>query len=202
MKRLFLIRHGATAQTSEFRYGGATDLPLCDKGHAQARAVARRLSREGIRDVFTSPLRRSLDTAREIAAPHQVEPRPVPQLREIDFGRWEGATFAELSCAYPYEVGTWLARPEDFAFPGGESVHLFLRRVEEAFDAIVSNSKGDCAVVAHAGVLRTALCRLCGWGFQHWYSFQLNTGSLTILEHCGSRAVVRTLNDTCHLEQE
>jgi len=199
MKKLFLIRHGSTEQNDERRYCGVTDIPLSIDGLEQARLAADRLSSENLSTIFSSPLVRSSQTAEKIAKPHQLKIKCIPGLREIDFGKWEGLTFDEICSKYPEEKNNWFESPRDLVFPDGESVIDLQCRATESIEDI-SNCPDNVAIVAHGGSLRVIICHLCGWPIEMLHSFELDTGSITILEHYGQTAMVKVLNDTCHLE--
>ena len=199
MKRLFLIRHGSTEQNDACRYFGVTDMPLSANGRHQAQLIADRLRSEHVIALFTSPLRRSLETAKVIAEPHQLEVETISGLREIDFGQWEGLTFDEIRSKNPDETSKWLKKPSTFVFPGGESVQEFRGRVLQALQDIL-NVSGTVVLVAHAGSLRIIICHLCGWPAKSFHSFVLDTASITVLERYDDTPIVKTLNDTCHLK--
>ena len=89
MTRILLARHGATVMTGD-RFAGSTDVLLGEEGRMQVRQLAARLSTEPLTAVYASPMQRTLETARVIAAPHRLPVRVSPGLREIDHGHWEG----------------------------------------------------------------------------------------------------------------
>ncbi|HJW88528.1 MAG TPA: histidine phosphatase family protein, partial [Dehalococcoidia bacterium] len=93
--RLYLARHGDTGAIE--RYYGSTDIPLSPRGREQAERLRDRLSGERIALVYSSDLQRALHTARVVASPHGQEPLPCPELREVDFGEYEGLTFSEIA---------------------------------------------------------------------------------------------------------
>src|SRR6478609_2575266 len=84
--RIFLIRHGATTLSAEDRFAGATDVPLSDEGREQAGRLAERLGGIPVAAVYASPLGRTMETARILAAPHRLEVHPRDGLREISHG--------------------------------------------------------------------------------------------------------------------
>src|SRR5260221_5023189 len=94
--RVFLIRHGATVLSAEDRFAGATDVPLSDEGRCQAGRLAIRLQSEPITAVYASPMGRTIETARILAEPHQLEVLQREGLREISHGHWEQMTRAEV----------------------------------------------------------------------------------------------------------
>jgi probable phosphoglycerate mutase len=88
--RLFLVRHGATQLSTEDRFAGSTDVELSEEGIFQAERLAARLADDSISAVYSSPLKRTLHTARILGGPHGLTPIIRDGLREIDHGHWEG----------------------------------------------------------------------------------------------------------------
>ena len=155
MKQVLLIRHGATAGNLERRYIGRTDEPLCEEGIRQITALRQKqLKAERI---FVSPMLRARQTA-EILFPHQNH-TVVEDLRETDFGIFEGKTAAELSGnpAYQQWVDGWCIGP----VPEGESKADLSERCCAAFCKTIAQVKdGECAAfVVHGGVIMALLER-------------------------------------------
>lgn len=153
MIEVYLIRHGATAGNLQRRYIGSTDEPLCDLGVRQVE----RLRTQGLRAdrLFVSPLLRARQTA-DILFPHM--PRVlVSDLRETDFGLFEGKTAAELADAPAYQA--WVDSQCAGPIPGGEEISRFKARCRAAFArAIGSIPDGSCAAfVVHGGVIMAIL---------------------------------------------
>ncbi len=99
--RIYLVRHGATELTAEDRFAGSTDVPLSDEGRDQIAELAERLRCDKLDAVYTSPMVRTLETARVIAAPHGLEPRSEPAFCEIDYprnGSWMGCRLRRICC--------------------------------------------------------------------------------------------------------
>lgn len=84
--RIYLIRHGATQLTEEDRFAGSSDVTLSDEGRRQIASLAERLKNEELDAIYTSPLIRTVETARILAAPHRLEPIAEPQLKESTTG--------------------------------------------------------------------------------------------------------------------
>src|SRR5690348_18311535 len=119
------------------RYAGLTDAPLTDAGIRQAVAAAKRLASAGIDSIVASPLQRTVRTAEEVAAVTGVPVLTHQDLRETDFGAWEGLTFAEVRERWPSELATWLADPS-VAPPGGASFDQVSERVTAALHRILA----------------------------------------------------------------
>src|SRR5262245_12026412 len=155
-----MLRHGETVGNSSVRYHGAADVPLSDAGRAQLRAAARGLRQEFFDLVVASPLRRSWEGATLVAAGAPV--RIEDGLREIDFGRWEGLSAAEIEHRDPVLYREWRARKPGFEYPGGEPRADFRRRVMEAFGRIEASGAESALLVGHKGVIRTLAEQLTG----------------------------------------
>lgn len=128
MAIVYLVRHGETTLNTEGRLqGGAIDAPLTAQGMAQAQAVANRLARslavnESPIRLQSSPLGRARETARLIAEQVPTTPMEIDErLREIDFGRWTGLTFAEVENTDAHLWAARVADPWNVRAPGGES---------------------------------------------------------------------------------
>jgi probable phosphoglycerate mutase len=118
MLNLLLTRHG-NAAAGDVVLGGRLDIPLTPAGHAEARALARRLAGIRIDRIVSSPMLRALETARTIASGRPVE--IDERLRELDYGRWEGLTRAEIDVRDPELWARWEGDPATTHPPGGES---------------------------------------------------------------------------------
>jgi len=162
--RVYLIRHGSTELSAEDRFAGAIDVKLSDEGRNQARLLGDRLAGENITAFYASPMERTVDTARLIAAPHNKEVTKVDDLREIAHGRWEGKTRAEVEAAFPKEYHRYEHDPFTSAPEGGESgldvtaraLPALLRLVEEHDDARL-------VVVSHKATIRLILSSMLGF---------------------------------------
>jgi broad specificity phosphatase PhoE len=119
MLHLLLTRHGLTTAGSRAVLGGQLDVGLTDEGRAQARALADRLAGIRIDRVISSPMQRALETAQVIATGRPVE--VDDRLREVDYGRWEGLTSAEIDAHDPELRERWERDPVATHPPGGES---------------------------------------------------------------------------------
>jgi len=127
--RIYLVRHGATQLTEEDRFAGSSDVNLSAEGQRQVASLAERLRNDKLDAIYTSPLARTVETARILASPHGLQPIPEPCLREIDYGRWEGLTRSEVERDFEAEYAIWQEDPFTIAPKGGERwLHNFGRR--------------------------------------------------------------------------
>lgn len=164
--RLVLVRHGQTEYNREGRWQGqGTDLPLTATGREQAEAVAGELAdRYGpacLAALYTSDLRRALETARILAARLGLEPRVDPALREMDHGLFEGRTKAEILARWPEAYAAFEADPRHVRRPEGDSYGDLAARIWPALERIAARHRGERAVVvSHGGPIRLVLARV------------------------------------------
>lgn len=197
MMRLLLVRHGETEWNREGRYQGHTDVELSTTGLWQAERLCDRLAEQRIDAVYSSDLKRALQTAQIITSKHNLAVIPCKELREIDFGELEGMTFDEIQRHYP----DWGGMSSDVSLPRGENLSQLTARIELFVSRLVEHS-GDriVLVVAHGGSLQVLVCILLGIGIEHWRQICLDSASLSAVESYREQAVLSLLNDTCHLE--
>jgi probable phosphoglycerate mutase len=161
--RLLLIRHGATTLSAEDRFAGAVDVLLSDEGRAQATLLAKRLASVKLAAVYASPLARTVETARLIAAPHDIAPTLTADLREIAHGRWEGLRRSEVEERFADEYAAWEADPFTFAPEGGETGLAVMSRALPVIREIVIRHSGEnVAIISHKATIRLLLCSLLG----------------------------------------
>ncbi len=196
-----LLRHGQTPLSDEKRFAGTGDVPLTEKGVAQAKAAAAALAaRGGIDEIVTSPLRRARRTAAEVAAATGLPVRVEDALRETDFGKWEGLSFAEARDQWPAEVTAWLAEPAAPP-PGGESVTDTGLRVAAALDALLATSPGrTLLIVSHVTPIKSLVTRALLAPPAAMHRMYLDVASLCEIDwYPDGRGVLRSFNDTAHL---
>ena len=193
---IYLLRHGEVEGASTRRFIGHLDVPLSAEGERQCAAQAERLRSVRLTALFSSDLGRSRRSAEIIGAPHGLRPTIVPALREMDMGRWDGLTAAQIKEREPIAFADWMSRVGEFPFPEGESVPDLIARVAPAFDAIVTAHAGrSIAIVAHGGPNRALLCRALGLPLGRLLAFGQDYAALTVLEEAAGSWALRRLNE-------
>ncbi len=199
--RIFLVRHGATQLTAENRFSGAVGVDLSDEGRWQAAQLGERLRHEGITALYTSPLSRTMETARIIGAAVSLEPEPREGLREISHGRWEGLTRAEVEDRFGDEYASWEEDPFTFAPEGGESGVAVLARALPVLREIVTRHAGErVLVVSHKATIRILISSVLGFDARG-YRDRLDQAPacLNVLDFRDAvRARLMVFNDTSH----
>jgi probable phosphoglycerate mutase len=161
MRPILIARHGETAWNALGKLQGHTDIALNDTGRDQARALAAGLVDAGITAVFTSDLSRARETGGIIAAALGLSaPAIDPELRERQFGVFEGLTRAECEAQHPAAWRDWVAQIG--APPGAEPRDESVQRLARALARIAAAEGGTALVVSHGGVMRLWLMTVLG----------------------------------------
>ena len=160
MPTLHFVRHGETDWNREGRIQGASDVPLSALGREQALELATTLGTRPIGALYSSDLRRALETAEPLAAQLDLPVVATAALRERDFGVNEGRVAAEVAAELGTEVGTrWLSPDE--RHPGGESMREVYERVAAFLDELLEDPPADeIALVASGGPIRIGTAHL------------------------------------------
>jgi len=198
--RVLLIRHARTAWNAERRVQGRTDTPLDEVGRAQAQALAAALRGRQFTAVYTSPLSRAVDTAKQLAIDAGVPLVEDERLLEYDFGAWEGLTFDELSLRYPQQLAESRKRPFTYHVPGAERPEEALRRVADFFAGLTTGGEGPVAVISHTLPIKISIAHLMGLDFDNINVLWLgNTGYTELSLKPNGRSLFYCINNTSHL---
>jgi probable phosphoglycerate mutase len=199
---LRLLRHGETPHTIEKRFSGTRfDPPLSERGQGQARAAAAHIASLGGTDVIVaSPLTRARQTAQAVADLLGLEVGIDEDLRECDFGDWDGLTFAEAQAKAGPALSKWMATPE-IAPPGGESLLQVAARVAEAQNRILRAHVGkNVLIVAHVGSIKMLVREALGAPISTIHRLQLAPASLcTVRWYADGNSAMHAFNETSYL---
>ncbi|MFI8458678.1 bifunctional RNase H/acid phosphatase [Kitasatospora sp. NPDC085464] len=199
-----LLRHGETPLTPEKRFSGSggSDPELSDKGRWQAERAAEALAARGsIQAVVASPMRRTRQTAETVAARLGLEVRYEDGLREVDFGDWEGLTFAEVQQRHPEDLSAWLGSAKAKPTGSAESFTTLTHRAGVARDKIIARYAGKTVlVVSHVSPIKTLVRLALGAPPDSMYRMELSAASICAVQYYSDgNASLRLLNDTSHL---
>ncbi|MER5762676.1 bifunctional RNase H/acid phosphatase [Streptomyces sp. NPDC002082] len=199
-----LLRHGETALTPQKRFSGSggSDPELSEAGRRQAAAVAESLAARGtIETVISSPLRRCRETAQAVADRLGLTVTVEEGLREVDFGAWEGLTFAEARERHPEDLQAWLDSPKAAPTGGGESFASATRRISATRDRLLAEHAGRTVLlVSHVTPVKILVRLALGAPPEALFRMELSAASLSaVAYYADGNASVRLLNDTSHL---
>jgi probable phosphoglycerate mutase len=174
---LLLARHGETDWNRDLRVQGHADVPLNELGREQARDLAERLEDVALDAIYSSDLVRARETAEAVARAKGLPVRVDPQLRETDFGSWEGLTREEIAERFP-----------DRARPDGETYEQVRERMLAAINRIAAeHAGGTVLIVSHGGALNSVWHHAAGARLERWpncevYRIALRDGSLVAVD--------------------
>ena len=201
--RLYLVRHGETLANREYRYIGARDDTLSAHGQTQALQLAEALSELPIAVVYSSPLQRTYHSALPIAARHNLEVQRVDDLRECNFGTWEGLSRAEVLERSPEDsqlLREW-EQNTSVAPPCGESFEALLRRVCDAIERLtLAHPDQAIVLVSHVGPIKVLLGAALGAPLASAFRIFLDPATISVVDwRDASYATVRLVNSHAHL---
>ncbi|QEK11806.1 alpha-ribazole phosphatase [Crassaminicella thermophila] len=195
MLKIILVRHGETENNCDGLYCGWNDIFLTEKGLMQAKKVSEKLKEENFDYIISSDLDRTMKTAEIINQYHHVEIILESNIREMNFGLWEGLSYKEIKEKYPKEVKEWENDWIDYVTPNGESVKQMYERVTKAIDKIIhKNKRGNILIVAHAGSIRAILAYLIGRGMKDYWKYKIDNCGICIIEIIDKFPVLTALN--------
>jgi ribonuclease H / adenosylcobalamin/alpha-ribazole phosphatase len=199
-----LLRHGETRLSVEKRFSGPTAEPLTARGEAMVRAAAARLaarSTSPIEAIVCSPVARAVASAAPVAAVLGLDVVVDNDLRETDFGDWDGYSYLEVQQRWPAELAAWLA-DADAAPPHGESLAATGRRVRQARDRILTaHPARTVLVVSHVTPIKTLVRLALEAPVATLHRLHLDLAAISeIAWYADGPAVLRSYNETFHLE--
>jgi broad specificity phosphatase PhoE len=151
---VYLARHGESDWNAANRFQGHSDRPLTELGRRQAELLAEDLAEAAsLSAIYSSPLRRALETAAIVGARLGLVPVELDELREVDVGSWAGLSRTEVEQRYPEAFRRWLDGGE--GWEDGESYTAMAARVLETVRAIArAHPDDELLVVSHGGPIR------------------------------------------------
>jgi probable phosphoglycerate mutase len=190
----------------EYRYIGTSNDPLSSLGQAQAMQIAEALSVLPVEVVYSSPLQRTYDTALPIAARHSLEVQRVDDLRECDFGTWEGATRAEIIARSPENARRLREWEQDPTItpPGGESFEALRQRVCAVVERLTqAHPDQSIVLVTHVGPIKVLLGAALGILLSSAFRIFIDPATISVVDwRDAGNATVRLVNSHAHLGWE
>ena len=200
--RLYLIRHGETEWNKQLRYQGHADIKLTEEGRDQAKHLAKRLMQEDFDHFYASDLSRAFETAEIIAKPHQKKVTKLPELRETNFGLWEGLGYSQIQQQFPQILENWNSDPFNTRLPEGESLGDVVSRVSFGINKLMEQHKDQkILMVAHGGINRVVLALALAMDVSQYWRIRQDNTALNIIDYYDGKEIVMLLNDTNHLKK-
>ncbi|MFH0847416.1 MAG: histidine phosphatase family protein [Chloroflexota bacterium] len=201
---ILLIRHGETesnAQDIQGYFMGWANEGLNANGFAQAESLALKLAKVQLSAIYCSSSRRAMSTAELIGKYHGLKPVPTPELREINYGEWEGRKRSEIRDKYPEIYRRLRSDPIDVAIPGGESFKQVAERVISIFNSIAAEGDGKTvALVSHGNPIKILIVHALSMPYNMWGIFDIGNASISTLQVTDGIPRIVMLNDRTHLK--
>ncbi|MGK0465144.1 alpha-ribazole phosphatase [Clostridium sp.] len=185
---IYLTRHGETELNMKKVYFGWTDVPLTLQGEAQCRVVAESLNGIAFDSIITSPLIRTMQSSEIITGLNKNNFEIYPELKELNFGKWENLHYKEIEKIYNNEWLEWAKDWQGFCIPEGESFNTFYDRVKLCFNEIAEKYKGKTIlIVGHQGVLKIIATLILNLKAEEFWTltFKFGTCKLYQIDKCG-----------------
>lgn len=193
--RLWLVRHGEPHSDIRGRCYGRLDAGLSDAGRAQLERVALALSDERLSALYASPRVRTQESAEAIARFQSCAVQTDEDLREIDFGDFEGRAYDEIARLYPAIYQQWMEHPTEVQFPNGESFQAMRQRVLSTAKRLVAVHRGETiAIVSHGGVNRILLAEALGVPDANVFRIAQSYGARSLIQYIGDYPSVELMN--------
>ncbi|MBC7788905.1 MAG: histidine phosphatase family protein [Anaerolineae bacterium] len=201
---LYLLRHGQTADSRENVFcGSGRDPDLTADGVAMARAFADAYRATPWTAVYSSPLARTMQTARIITELAGLEVQQRDELKEIAYGKWEGRTVEEVNREFHDDYVRWTADPAWNSPTGGEAGVAIERRAAMVLEELTQRfASGDVLIVSHKATIRIVLCGLLGIDVGRFrYRLGCPVASLSVVELGPYGPQLHRLADRAHLDE-
>lgn len=200
MVKLYILRHAESQWNPIGRYQGLLDPELSDIGKEQAKRLGEYFRDIPIDVIYSSPLKRTMQTAIEVARAKGLEVLQEKRLIEIDHGVWSGLLVDEVQSRFPEQFRQWLEEPHSVHFEGGESLQEVFGRVKDFLEDIREKHWGQVvAVVSHTVPIRAMYCALLKVDLSKFWSFGCDNASYSLIHMERDRNVIMRLNITCQL---
>lgn len=203
MVKLILVRHGETTWNKLGKYQGQSDVPLSETGVAQAEQLAAFFPAEHLDAIYSSDLQRAHLTAEKVAEHFGLPIHEEKDLREMNFGVWEGHTFEEIAGRWQEAMENFFRRPDILKIPQGETFSELQARAVARVEEIIAKHEGKAAhvaIFAHGAILRTLIAHFLHIPLRYiWAIRQYNT-AVNIVRIDDGQPTIELINSTAHLK--
>ncbi|MBW4650324.1 MAG: histidine phosphatase family protein [Kastovskya adunca ATA6-11-RM4] len=201
--KLFFLRHGQTTCSRENVYCGSIDPELTPEGIEMAQAFAATYQAMPWAAIFCSPMKRTIATAKPLCEAVGLQPEQREELKEINYGKWEGKSVETVSHDYHDDYIRWLADPAWYPPTEGELAVAIASRALQVIEEIKqSYSTGNVLIVSHKATIRITLCSLLGIDVGRFrYRLGCPVGSVSVVEFGAHGPLLHALAERIHLDE-
>lgn len=199
--KLFLVRHGQTDWNLEGRYQGITNTKLTAEGMRQAELAAKYLSRIKFSGFYASPIGRTVETAEIFKKVMKLDYTIRENLKELNFGKWEGLKFDEIIENYNDDFQNWLKNPFINPPTQGESFLELVKRGEQEINGILSENQdnSNVLIITHGGLIVAMLVYWLKIAPERWSSIIQSHGAINVVVIDKGIPYISHINFTGHL---
>lgn len=200
---LYLLRHGQTECSRNNAFCGSIDSQLTPEGVQMAKAFASAYSSIPWTAIFSSPMQRTIDTAKPLSDAVGIKPELRDGLKEINYGKWEGKTPQQINVEYHDDYIRWSADPAWYAPTSGEMAITIASRAMGVIEEIKHlYTSGNVLAVSHKATIRIILCSLLGIDVGRFrYRLGCPVASVSHIEFTAHGPILKTLGDRTHLDE-
>ena len=201
---IFFLRHGETVASKTDDFCGTSDVELTAEGEIMAKDFAVAYSSVSWKAIFVSPMGRTIATAKPLCDLVNMEMQLRDGLKEIDFGKWEGKSQAEVNRQFHDEYLRWQSEPGWNAPSDGERAVDIARRSSQVIEEIEQTYKsGNVLVVSHKATIRIILCSLLGIDVGRYRDrLDMPVAAVSVVEFNEHGPLLKKLSDRSHLKQK
>jgi broad specificity phosphatase PhoE len=198
-KEIILVRHGETMENIREVFRGRLDVELNETGKQQAELLSPYLGRLNTDVIYSSTLKRALQTARIIARPHHRRVHVLKELVDFHYGEWEGLTSQQVRASYPELYRRWIKTPHLVKMPQGERLSQVRERMHHAIKKAIKYNRS--ILVSHRVPLKVLICTLLNLPNSHFWNIKIDLAGVTTFQYdTGSkRFILVKHNDISHL---
>ncbi len=198
---IYFLRHGETVASKTDEFCGSSDVELTTEGIVMAKDFAVAYQSVAWKAVYCSPMRRTIATAKPLCDLLGIEMLLRKDLKEIDFGKWEGKSQADVNRQFHDDYLRWQSEPGWNAPPGGERAIDIARRSSEVIKEIEQTyQSGNILIVSHKATIRIMLCSLLGIDVGHYRDrLDMPVAAVSVVELTAHGPLLKKLGDRSHL---
>ncbi|MBW4602110.1 MAG: histidine phosphatase family protein [Calothrix sp. FI2-JRJ7] len=197
---LYFLRHGQTECSRSNSYCGSIDPELTPDGMEMAQVFADAYASTHWKAIFSSPMRRTIATAKPLCDIVKLQPELRDGLKEINYGQWEGKSPETVSVDFHDDYIRWLADPAWYGPTSGEMAIAIASRAMQVIEEIKQRyADGNVLVVSHKATIRIMLCSLMGIDVGRFrYRLGCPVGSVSVVEFTSHGPLLKALADRTH----
>lgn len=204
MIKLILVRHALTDDNKNNKLSGSIDSSVSKEGIVQIQHLTKFLNEMTIDKIYTTTSSRTKDTIKDLAKAKSIDIIESSNLKEINFGDFEGMDFRSIKSKYPREFEKMVSKGYEYRYPNGESLIDTYERVKREVDKIVLedrdenifNKDKNILICSHGGTIRNIIAYLIGNSYKFHWNFKIDNASVSILEIDNGFTVMTMMNNT------